>query len=229
MKTIIHIPLNQLEIIQCLEKALQHKFIDNLRHRHPNIQLDNKLRGYIGEFAFKKWMQEEGIKLNFSNIRKDSNGMDIDFLYRKAKKKIHIELKTSLIPDIDQSIEQVIERRDIKLIRRQQQPIEELSSDVHVQIIFKQLRLRKDDWLKKQNIDLKKGVERIYEEMAAYRYKTDTFVVGWIDKPSLIELLNSKPKHLRLWKYGMREFWTCNLLNEAKHPKDLKDYLNAIE
>ena len=28
---------------------------DNLRHRHPNIQLDCLLRGYIGEYAMTRW------------------------------------------------------------------------------------------------------------------------------------------------------------------------------
>ncbi|MFN0082477.1 MAG: hypothetical protein ACKVOM_08150, partial [Ferruginibacter sp.] len=60
----ICISLTDQEIKQVMEKALTQLFIskrDNLRNRHPNIQYDCILRGYIGEFAITKWMQQAGI------------------------------------------------------------------------------------------------------------------------------------------------------------------------
>lgn len=227
MKDIVNILLTKEEIMLALKKALSHQFVDNLRHRHANVQLDSKLRGYVGEFAFKKWMKVNGIEFSASNIKKESNGMDVDFVYQKGDKNISIELKTSLIPDIDQSLEQALERRDIKLIRRKGKSIEGLESNLHVQIIFQQLRLRKDDWLKKQDINLNADPEFIYEQIAAFRYKKDTFLVGWIDKPTLIQLVNAKPQHLQIWKYGMREFWCCNLQTEALAPLQLIEHLRG--
>ena len=228
MSEIVHIALSKEEILSALNTALQQNFIDNLRNRHPNVALDSKLRGYVGELAFKKWAQSYDIKFKNSNIKDYSSGMDIDFVFDTGTKKLDIELKTSLIPDVDQDLIEMMNRRDIKLIRRKNKPIDSLDGDIHVQIAFKQLRLRKDDWLKKQTIDFKSNVEAIYQQLAAYRYETDTFLVGWIDKPTLIKQVREKPQHLRKWKYGMREFWCCNLERDSKEPLSLIDYLKTI-
>lgn len=233
MSQAVNIPLTKKEVLSCLEKALQQNFIDNLRHRHPNVALDSKLRGYVGELAFRKWMKQQGIEFSDSNQQDHSSGMDIDFIFETQSKKLELELKTSMLPDADGTIACTMQRRDIKLIKRGIQEIENLKSDIHVQIIFKQLRIRKDEWLKKRKFLLSSStsdteVEKIYQEFAAFRYETDTFLVGWIDKPTLIKQITNKPIHMQKWKYGMREFWTCNISNEAKRPIDLVEYLNAI-
>jgi hypothetical protein len=245
VSSIVHIPLTKEEILPALEKALQQNFIDNLRNRHPNVALDSKLRGYVGELAFKKWAKFHEIEFKQSNIKDCSSGMDIDFVFETSSKKVDIELKTSLIPDVDQDLKEMVRRRDVKLIRRQEKTIEQLDADLHVQLVFKQLRMRKDDWLKKQAIDLssfsgtnsaelveeledrKMNLEKIYKQLAAYRYKTDTFLMGWIDKPALIKQIHEKPQHLQKWKYGMREFWCCNLRDDAKKPLTLIEYLKT--
>lgn len=226
MNNPIQIKLSRHEVTTALEQALSQNFIDNLRKRHPNVALDSKLRGYVGELAFKKWAKQKGIIFKKSNIKDYSSGMDIDFIYeRKNQSRLNIELKTSLIPDVDRDLIELMKRRDIKLIRRQSKSIEELDGDVHVQIIFKQLRLRKDDWLKKQNINLNSSIATIYDQLAAFRYEADCFLVGWIDKDTLVQQLNAKSEFLKNWKYGKREFWICNLQKEAKEPELLISYL----
>lgn len=226
MSGILHIPLEKAEIVSALELALSQNFIDNLRNRHPLVALDSKLRGYIGELAFQKWAKTNGIEFQDSNVKDSISGMDIDFIYIHNGKRINIELKTSLIPDVDQDLQEMMHRRDIKLIRRNNATIEELAGDVHVQLIFKQLRLRKDDWLKKQAVNLDEPVEEIYHKIAAYRYQSDCFLAGWVDKTTLIEQVNQKAKHLKVWKYGKRAFWICNLEREAKTPHQLINYLS---
>lgn len=241
----VNIPLQKAEVMQALQQALQHTFIDNLRSRHPNVAFDSKLRGYVGEIAFRKWLNQNNIS-NFScNHADEASGMDVDFLFSKNGEELHLELKTSLIPDADETFETLAEKRDIKLIRRQNQSIEELKGDVHVQLFFKQLRLRKDEWLKSRtNIsDLlvfknfsapcPSGrralevleIEKVYREFAAYRYKKDTYLAAWIDKPTLIKQLKAKPKKQQKWKYGKREFWCCNLKREAKSISQLVNFL----
>lgn len=207
MSAIVHIPLSKEEILTALHTALQQNFIDNLRNRHPNVALDSKLRGYVGEIAFKIWAKSHNIEFKESNIKDYSSGMDIDFVYEVGSKRMDVELKTSLIPDVDQDLLEMMNRRDIKLIRRKGKTIEGLDGDIHVQIAFKQLRLRKDDWLKKQTILFESKLEEVYEQLAAFRYETDTFLLGWIDKAELIKQINEKPQHLQKWKYGVREFW----------------------
>jgi hypothetical protein len=227
VSSVVHIPLTKKEILPALHTALQQNFIDNLRDRHPNITLDSKLRGYVGEIAFKKWAKSYEIEFIASNIKDHSSGMDIDFVVEVGSKSLNLELKTSLIPDVDRDLIEMINRRDIKLIRRKDKTIEGLDGDIHVQIAFKQLRLRKDDWLTKQAIRFDSNIEEIYTKLAAFRYETDTFLMGWIDKPALVKQINEKPQHLQKWKYGMREFWCCNLKKDAKKPLSLIEYLKA--
>lgn len=236
MNQAVNIPLNKQEILKCLQKAIQKNFIDNLRHRHPNVALDSRLRGYVGELAFRKWMLTHGISFSNSNLRDESSGMDIDFVYTTSSKQLELELKTSLLPDADATIPCTMKRRDIKLIKRGNQKIEGLKSDIHVQIIFKQLRIRKDEWLKKRKVismssstsEIDITLENIYQELAAFRYETDTYLVGWIDKTTLVKQIQNKPITQQTWKYGMRVFWTCNIAKEAKKPMKLVDYLNTI-
>lgn len=225
MNKAVNILLEKEEIMQALEKALQNQFIDNLRNRHPNVSLDSKLRGYIGEYAFAKWMGQYEIEFESSNQMDVRSGIDIDFLYHGKDKLLQLELKTSLIPDADETIAEMMGKRDIKLIKRGHQSIEDLKGDIHVQLVFKQLRIRKDEWLTKQQINLKATLEEIYQKIAAYRYEKDTFIVAWIDKPTLIQQIKQKPEKLQKWSYGKRSFWSCNLLEEAKCPNELVDYL----
>ena len=228
MNSLINIPLKKEEIMQALQKALQNKLIDNLRDRHPNVSLDSKLRGYIGEYAFLKWAKEYDIYFKSTNKIDNTSGMDIDLLFQGQNTKLQIELKTSLIPDADETLEEFMNKRDIKIIQRGNQTIEEIKGDIHVQLAFKQLRIRKDEWLKKQPINLNTTIEEIYHKIAAYRYQNDTFIIAWIDKPTLIKQLKQKPSHLQKWKYGQRSFWSCNLSKDAKKPIELIKFLNKL-
>jgi len=227
MSELVNIPLTEAEVLNALKKALLHQFIDNLRDRHPNVQLDSKVRGYVGELAFRKWMRQAGISFSSTNKMKLNRALDIDFTFDAPKKKIEIELKTSLLPDSDLYLHEFIRRRDIKLICRRNETIEELHADLHVQLVFKQLRLRKDEWLKKQKLELSAKPEDLYQSLAAYRYCKDTYFVGWIDKKELVRQINNKVQYQRKWKYGKREFWTCNLAREAKKPMELINYLKS--
>lgn len=228
MNSYINIPLSEEEVKTALKKALQNQFIDNLRSRHPNVQLDSKIRGYAGEIAFKKWMSLQGIEFDASNTCVDGSGMDVDFTFKVGAKQLELELKTSLLPDVDQCIEEFVRNRDIKLIRRGNASIRQLKADYHIQFVFNQLRLRKDEWLKKQSIHPEATIEDIYKKIAAYRYCKDTFFVAWIDRESLIEQIERKSKKMQIWKYGKREFWTCNIAREAKKPMDLIQSLQNV-
>lgn len=224
----VQILLSKQEVLSAIERALDQNFIDNLRKRHPNVQIDSKIRGYVGEIAFKKWMKKNGIHFNSCNRLDESGTMDIDFIFKSEGKTTELELKTSLLPDADQYLENFVQKRDIKLIRRGNEPIEKLHADIHVQFAFNQLRLRKDQWLKEREINLKSDPLVIYDQIAAHRYCRDTYFIGWIDKNSLVQQIQSKAKHLQKWKYGKREFWTCNLQSESKKPQELVSYLKEL-
>lgn len=223
---IVSIQIHKDEIMAAIAKAKSQFFLDNLRNRHPNVSFDSKLRGYIGEIALKHWLENFNISFITNNYLIDDGSMDIDFLFKKDDRYLDIELKTSLIPDVDKDFEQVLLKRDIKLIRRNNSTIENLKSDIHIQIYFRQLRKAKDEWLKAQDINIESNdLDYLYECFGASRYLNDTYLFAWIDKPTLIEIVNSKPANRRTWSFAMREFWICNLGSDSKKPLDLIAYL----
>ncbi len=224
----ICIALTDDEIKSVMEKAKAQLFIskrDNLRNRHANIQYDCIVRGYIGEFAITKWANKQGIFFDNINYRPDGENIDVDFLY-KGK---NIELKTSLIPDIDYTIEKAVEKRDIKLIKREE-GIENLKGDVHLQIFFNQRRLAKDEWLAERIIDIEEaGIDELFDKMLARCYRNSTFFVAWVDKPTLIENINTLPDNDKTWSFknSQRQFWNCKVIN-SKKPADLPYFLRSI-
>lgn len=209
------------KIKDAIVRTKEHTFIDNLRYRHPNIAFDSKLRGYIGEIALKKWLIQNNIAIETTNIIDDDSCMDIDFKY----KDLDIELKTSLIPDIDKNLEAVFQKRDIKLIKREER-IENLKGDVHIQIYYKHLRKKKDEWLKSQNIDLSSDdIDYLYNALGAKRYINETILFCWIDKDTLIKRINELPVNKRTWGYAQRQFWVCPLRNSFP-PNEFIVYLS---
>ncbi len=220
---VIKISLSKEEILSCIQRTIGVEFLDNLRNRHPNIQFDCKLRGYVGEYAIKKWFLENGITIEATDYLEDGDNIDIDFLVVGK----NIELKTSLIPDSDNDLNTVIANRDIKLIRRGYQTIEELRGDIHMQIYYKQHTKAKDTWLKSQHINLSSlDLDYLYRSFRADAYLNTTFFVAWIDKPTLIKMINSMPFSQRCWSFrgSKRQFWRCPL-KDSKRPVDLINYL----
>lgn len=223
---VIKLEVTKEDIIECIKKTQSIMFIDNLRIRHPNVKFDCKLRGYIGELAIKKWFKKNNIHIERTNHIADGENIDIDFIVSGT----NIELKTSLIPDNDIDIKGVIERRDIKLIRRNNQSIEELRGDIHMQIYYQQKTKAKDKWLEEQkNIDLtSKDAEYLYESLKAKCYLTTTFFVAWIDKEEIIKRINSLPENRRTWSFvnSKRDYWVCPLKDSNK-PTDLINYFKS--
>ncbi len=217
---ILKLDLTMDDIIAAIARAKEHNFIDNLRDRHNNVQFDSKLRGYIGEIALKKWFFENDIEMITTNYFEEDTGMDIDFEY----KGLDLELKTSLIPDADKTLQNVFNRRDIKIIRRTRK-IEELKSDIHIQIYYDQWTNKKDQWLQEQDIDLNSDdLEYLYEAFLAKAYITKTYLVCWIDKATLIERIKKLKGYEKSWRHARRRFWRCNL-KDCKPPISLIKHL----
>jgi hypothetical protein len=225
---IICFPLADEEIKWVMHRAREQFAIakrDNLRNRHINIQYDCILRGYIGEYAMRKWLEENDIILTATNFRNDDDNIDIDFLYKEK----YIELKTSLIPDADVTIEKSISLRDIKLIKRENK-IEDLRGDIHLQIYFNQKRKAKDDWLQAQEINIEEeNIDVLFEKLLCRCYRDTIYFVGWIDKVSLVEKIITLQPIKQTWTFAnaKRDFWNCKIL-ESKKPSDLPKYLLSL-
>lgn len=227
---IIALPLTEEDILQAINKAKQTHFLDNLRNRHPNVQFDSKIRGYIGEIALKNWFAQYGIHFQQTNFIADETGIDIDLLYTQGNQLLNLELKTSLIPDEWRILQNCLVKGDIKLIRRQRQTIEQLRGDLHLQIYFRQRRKAKDVWLSRQLVDLKTSTEKIlYDRLLGRAYLENIFFVGWIDKQTLIHQLAALPPDQCLWQFAgsRRKLWKCRIASHAKKPVELIHYLKS--
>lgn len=229
IKDIIRIDVTEEEIKNVFQRVIDNRDIsklDNLRNRHKNIRFDCLLRGYIGECAMTKWLQSENITIEQTNFIPEGDHIDIDFSYKNR----NIELKTSLIPDTDKTIDFVIQHRDIKLIKRGKSTIEELPGDIHLQIYYSQKRKAKDDWLCLQKINLEsEDIDYLYDAFLARAYKNTTYFVGWIDKPSVIAHIQSLPEEDRFWSFknSRRFFWNYKI-RDARKPSELILHLNRL-
>ena len=222
-KDIVKLEITKDDVFEALAKAKESSFIDNLRDRNINVQFDSKLRGYLGEISLKKWFLNNGINIVTTNFIEEDIGIDIDFAYRG----LDLELKTSLIPDADKTLQNVFNNRDIKLIRRTRK-IEELKSDIHIQVFFNQLTNKKDSWLQEQNIDIdSNGLEQLYDAFLAIEYLTNIYLFGWIDKSTLITQMKELKGYEKSWRFGKRRFWVCNL-KECFPPSSLLKYLDGL-
>lgn len=210
------------DVKAAIAQAQQQHFQDNLRNRHPNIAFDSALRGYIGERVMARWLTDNGIYLSERNTMNHNSGMDVDFRCCG----LSVELKTSLIPQTDRTIETAFSRRDIKLIcRSDTADIIDLADDIHCQIYFAQRSNDKDRWLEQQIIDLSADSEHIYQQICGKAYVLrPTVFCGWIDKPTLVQRIQALPVNQRTWHFGQRNFWHCPL-RDAFAPWQLIDYL----
>jgi hypothetical protein len=220
---ILKISITEEEVKSAILLSQSNLFRDNLRLRHPNVSFDSKIRGYVGEIGLKKWFTQNNITILTQNYIDDGLSIDIDFEYKGKD----IELKTSLIPDIDENLLTVFNRRDIKIIKREPE-IEKLKGDIHIQIYFEHQTKKKDSWLRNQNIDLKStNIDYLYDSILGKSYLEKTFLFSWIDKETLIKRINSLPNHNRTWSFAMRNFWVCPL-KDSFSPQELITYLSRL-
>lgn len=220
---ILKISITEEEVKSAILLSQSNLFRDNLRLRHPNVSFDSKIRGYVGEIGLKKWFTQNNITILTQNYIDDGLSIDIDFEYKGKD----IELKTSLIPDIDENLLTVFNRRDIKIIKKEPE-IEKLKGDIHIQIYFEHQTKKKDSWLRNQNIDLEStNIDYLYDSILGKSYLEKTFLFSWIDKETLIKRINSLPIHKRTWSFGMRNFWVCPL-KDSFPPQELITYLNHL-
>ena len=73
----INVKLTKDEVLSCLKKAKENTFLDNLRYRHPNVQFDCKVRGYVGELAIKKWFESNSIEIEATDYLADGDSISV--------------------------------------------------------------------------------------------------------------------------------------------------------
>lgn len=222
----IKLEVSKSEVLGIIDKAkanIRISSYENVRLRHMNVQFDCLLRGYIGEFAMWKFLASNGVVIDSVNHMPFDGGMDIDFVING----LHVELKTSLVPDVDVDIRNVVSRRDIKILKRSS-TIEGLRGDVHIQLYINQRRKAKDDFLVGLDVDLSGDSSYLYDVLWCKRYLDSVYFVGWIDKGSLVERLNKLEASEREWSFSgsIRSFWKCPL-RESRTPLEIIDFFKG--
>ncbi|GHV03159.1 hypothetical protein FACS1894211_15660 [Clostridia bacterium] len=217
----VQFTISDEELRQALQKALKSNFLDNLRDRNPFVKLDSAIRGNLGEICFSKWLTQNGIEVAASNQMNDGSDIDIDFSFNnETTKDIRLELKTSLIPDVWKTLDEVMQKADIKIIKRPGESVaSDIKSDFHAQIYFNRLTKQRDAFLKAI-----KGVPTDYSEDSLLSVMDLSSLrqafVAWIDKPTLVAWLNLQTQ--KTWQFSFRNFWRCPL-HMAKEPTLLPD------
>ncbi len=229
LNDLVKLPVTPADIRRALQQTLQQKFIDNLRHRSLAVQLDCKIRGYLGEIALRNWFAAQDIHFAHSNTLPDGVNIDIDLAYRGKTRLHNLEIKTSLVPDNYRDLAGCLKKCDIKLIRRGTATVEQLSGDMHLQIFYDFQRKKCDNWLKTVECDWQ-NAEEIYEKLWLKRYLNRTYFAGWIDKPTLQRQINALPENRRMWSFpqSQRSFWYCNLERSARKPREIAAYLQKL-
>ena len=219
------INLSHAELIEAIKHARKEHFLDNLRDRNEFVAFDSKVRGYIGEIFLKGLFLSNGIKIRKIDYASDDVETDIDFEIESSTGEVlTIECKTSLVPDVYQTIENCIKRCDIKIIRREKH-YTRIPIDIHIQIYFDELRKVRDTRLSR----ISKHVDDYNDEELFSLLSLDSlggYFVAWEDKESLNGYLESLEMYERIWKFGFRSFWRCPLSN-AKAPADLINFLKT--
>jgi hypothetical protein len=194
------------QVIEAITLSRKSVYLDNLRSRSKIVSFDSKVRGYLGEILISELLKNHNIKILSvnSNYKNQNIDTDIEVLNPKGK-KLKIECKTSLIPDIWNNLENVVKFGDIKIIKRETNFNESLI-DFHIQIYFNELRNKRDILLNKLDFE----IESVDNEhiMKIMKYNSlEVFIVSWIDKKSLQIYLEKQTE--KIWRFGQREFWKC--------------------
>jgi len=194
------------QVIQAITFSRRSVYLDNLRHRSKVISFDSKVRGYLGEILISELLKNHNINILSVNSLFNNQNVDTDIVILNSKgNKLRIECKTSLIPDIWNSIENVVKFGDIKIIKRESNFNDSLI-DFHIQIYFNDLRNKRDVMLNNLDFDIESvSNEQIFTTM---KYNSlEIFLVCWIDKKSLQNYLEKQTN--KIWRFGQREFWKC--------------------
>ncbi len=218
----ILLPVNDDTLANAVEYSLATHFIDNLRNRHSAVRLDSMIRGKIGELALKHWLEKNDVSIIDTNIPVELYSPDTD-LRIQSSTILSCEIKTSLVPDSWYSLEQTLEKADIKIIKREKY-IADIRNNIHIQIFFNFYRDKRDSWLRSLNLSRDNiTVEKVIETLKISSYKNQTFFVAWIDTDTLTRQLALMESPI--WSYGKREFWKCNIQTQSKCPRNLIQYI----
>lgn len=229
---VIKIEIERADIFEAIRMAKGHNFIDNLRHRSPIVSFDSKVRGYLGEIALKKWLRAHNINNFRSNRITNMYICDIDLALVKDGRIINCEIKTSKMPHClaNNSLRSIIDRCDIKIIKRNNTDEIIIDNDVYLQIYYFLSTQEHDRFLidtyEATQVDADCSVEEIYDVYRYYDYIDKTYLVAWDERNHITQNLLRMRVEEQTYRIAMRTFYSCRL-SSAFAPIELIDFLNS--
>lgn len=208
------------DLVKALSLSLDKSFLDNLRQRNAFVQLDSKVRGYLGEFAIRKLINTSNQLsiLETDYVSNDSYEDKDVVLENKYSSDIVLEIKTSLMPDIWHSLDAILKNADIKIIKRERS-YHDIRADFHIQIYFNFYRKERDTFLSAlHGAPTDYSIDELIRLMKLENLRE--MFVAWIDKPTLIKNLDNT--HCKTWHFGYRDFWKCPLKSSNRPCEFLK-------
>lgn len=220
---IVKLDVSREDIIDAINFAYSHHYIDNLRNRTPIVAFDSNIRGKIGELCITKYLLANGINDCETHIDENPYGCNIDIKVGN----LWGEIKTSNIPNSASNLRGVINNCDIKIIKRNNSPAIELDRDFYIQVYFDCLTKERDTFLnqvfRQNNMYISNNPEDVYRLYNCSFYLDNTYFFAWNNKESIAEYLRTLTINQRTYKISYRNFWKCPL-SHAQSPISIIDY-----
>ena len=223
---LMQVDIEYEDLKQALSLSLEKSFLDNLRQRNPFVQLDSKVRGFLGEFAIRKLISKNRqLSILETDYVTEESHEDKDIVIENEySSNIILEIKTSLLPDVWRSLDTLLQNADIKIIKRERS-YRDIRADFHIQIYFHFYRKERDTYL-----STLRGSPNDYsiDELIRIMKLEDLreSFVAWVDKPTLIKNLDDS--YYKTWHFGYRDFWKCPL-QSANPPSEFMDCLASYK
>ena len=198
-----------------------------MRYRTPIVAFDSNIRGKIGELCITKYLFANGIRDCKTHINEYTYGCNIDIQVGN----LWGEIKTSNIPNGAADLRGVINRCDIKIIKRSNlsNNVIELDRDFYIQVYFDCLTRERDDFLNntfmQNNMRIPNDPEAVYRLYNCSFYLDNTYFFAWNNKESIEEYLGTLRPNNRTYNISFRSFWRCPLVY-AKSPVSIIDYFS---
>lgn len=153
-------------LIKAIENQ-QHIGRNNLRGRNPLIQIDNFIRGYIGEYAMSEIIKKDpSIAIKQTNFKPEASSIDFDFSLSINDRDYILEVKTSGINKNQDTVTKMVggdpsnrnQSGRIIIFDRHQGDLTKIE-DLQAQFIFNSIIPDRDNYL---NIEYQRYLEEIF-------------------------------------------------------------------
>lgn len=240
VKDIIELPVSREVIEKTLRNTVK-KYNFTVKammySRTPVELLDNLYMGDMAKNAIYDYLCKHCTcpVIDYDEVRTDNfQNHDPGWDILVGNKKIKVEIKSSTPPN-NESYEDIIEKRDIKITASHDEGRtwilpQDLESDIHVQVYFYARPYRKgyDDFDTLSKI-ISKDMWKIQEIIDSDKYNKPLYF-GFNTKENIIAYLKTLPKPERTWSFSWthRIYWRCPIKDAYNMPTLIEMIENEV-